>query len=155
MNSLPVLAVLALVLYRQTRARRVFAPSAHILALIMIAIGLLSGGVVDPRHTGLSVVLLVVETVSAVVLGVVRALTVRIWWDETGRAWFKGTRWTMLGWLASILVRFGLLGVGHVLGVAAAPTTFLLFVGLTFGAQSVVVAQRARALHAPAVLVAA
>ncbi|GLW06861.1 hypothetical protein Misp01_19910 [Microtetraspora sp. NBRC 13810] len=152
-NIVLVLAAVVFVLYRQMRVRTVNAPGMRVVALAMIAIGLTSGGVIDPAHVALSVVLLAVECVAAVGFGAVRAATIRIWRDEAGVLWSQGTAWTLAGWAGSFLTRLALLGVAHVLGLVTAPTSILLFVGMTIGAQALLVARRARALPARAVRV--
>ncbi|WP_406313844.1 hypothetical protein OHA77_36865 [Streptosporangium sp. NBC_01639] len=143
----------AYVLYRQMKTRVATGYGLRLLALFMIAIGLLSGGLVDPRHLALSLALLAVEVACAVAFGFLRASTVRIWRDEAGVLWSKGTGRTLLGWLASLLTRVALLGAGYALGLVSVPTALLVFMGLTVGVQSFSVARRARALpSSPAVL---
>ncbi|MEV6864221.1 hypothetical protein AB0M44_24840 [Streptosporangium subroseum] len=136
------------VLYRQMKTRIATGYGLRYTAIAMIAIGLLSGGLVDPHNLALSVTLLVVEAALAVAFGIVRAATVRVWRDETGVPWSRATGWTLVGWLASLATRFALLGTGPLLGLdlAFTPTALLVFVGLTIGAQSLFVARRAHAL---------
>ncbi|MET8162605.1 hypothetical protein ABZT47_40160 [Sphaerisporangium sp. NPDC005289] len=141
-----VVLVVALVVYRQMRTRMVKAHGLHYFAMIMIVVGLVSGGLVTATNLALSVAMLVVELASAVAFGFVRARTMVVWRDENGLAWCKGTAWTLLGWLASALTRVALLAAGHALGLVEAPTALLFFMGVTIGCQEFLVARRARTM---------
>ncbi|MFF0311696.1 hypothetical protein ACFYSC_30025 [Streptosporangium sp. NPDC004379] len=141
-----IVLVIAFVLYRQMMTRVATRTGLLWLALFMMVAGAASGGLVDPRRLPLSLLLLAVDVACAVAFGVLRASTVRVWRDGKGTPWSKGTRWTLLGWLASAVARVALLGAGHALGLASAPTAILFFMGVTIGVQSLLVARRARAL---------
>ncbi|WP_214415302.1 hypothetical protein [Sphaerisporangium fuscum] len=148
---LAVLAVIAFVVYRQFKTRQATGYGLRYFALAMIVAGLASGGLVVKENLLLGVALLAVELVVAVGFGVLRARTVRVWRDEDGVLWSRGTGWTMLGWLASVLARVGIYAVGQALGLPQPPTTMLVFMGVTVGTQAFVVARRARALPATVV----
>ncbi|MET8146666.1 hypothetical protein ABZU32_40725 [Sphaerisporangium sp. NPDC005288] len=141
-----VVLVVALVVYRQMRTRTVKAHGLHYFASIMIVVGLVSGGLVTTANLAPSVAMLVVELASAVAFGFVRARTIVVWRDGNGLAWCRGTPWTLLGWLASVLTRVALLAAGHALGLVEAPTALLFFMGVTIGFQEFLVARRARAV---------
>ncbi|WP_433238767.1 hypothetical protein ACQPYK_31385 [Streptosporangium sp. CA-135522] len=149
-TAVVALALIALVLYRQMKTRIATGYGLRYLALALVTVGLLSGGLLDMRHLALSAALLLVEVASAVAFGAVRARTVRVWRDDAGVPWSRGTGWTLLGWLASLAARAALFGAGYALGLTSAPTAVLFFAGLTVGAQSLFVARRARALPTPA-----
>ncbi|MFF4617254.1 hypothetical protein [Nonomuraea jabiensis] len=142
------LALLAVVfvVYRQMKTRPTAKRGILYTATAMIVVGIASGGAIDPRHLALSLSLFLVEAVIAVALGVWRATTVRVWLDDSGVSWSKATAWTMLVWLASIAIRVGLYLAGGALGLELSTGGILLFIGLTIGAQSYVVARRGRAL---------
>ncbi|MBF8192293.1 hypothetical protein ITP53_42750 [Nonomuraea sp. K274] len=144
--SLLILLVTAFVIYRQLRVRPTAGSAVLYTAAIMIGIGVVSGGLIDDRHLAVSVAMLLVEAGSAVALGAWRAATVRVWMDDSGVTWSKATGWTMLVWLASIASRVGLYFAGDYLGLTLSTGGILLFVGLTLGAQSYLVARRGRAL---------
>jgi hypothetical protein len=84
--------------------------------------------------------------VGAVLLGAVRALTVRIW---TSNNWVvrQGTWLTMGLWAASLGLHF-ISGVGakHVDAGSLEATSFLLYLGMTYGVQNAVVHRRATPL---------
>ncbi|MFG1702418.1 hypothetical protein ACFLIM_04415 [Nonomuraea sp. M3C6] len=144
--SVLVLLAVAFVIYRQLQARPTGRTAIFYIAGGMIVVGLVSGGLIDPGHVALSVIILLVEAVAAVALGVWRASTVRLWLDDSGAPWSKATGWTLLAWLAAIAVRLGLYFAGNALGLTPSTGGILLFVGLTVGAQSYLVARRGRAL---------
>ncbi|MGI5485919.1 hypothetical protein [Microtetraspora malaysiensis] len=139
-------AVVLFVVYRQMMTRRIERRGILVFAGVMMLVGLAGGGVVDTRHPALGVLMLVVELAVAVGFGFLRAATVRVWRDEAGMTWSRGTGWTAAAWLASLTSRVALFGAGYGLGLAPAPTSVLLFVGLTIAVQSVAVTLRARPL---------
>ncbi|WP_067129827.1 hypothetical protein [Microtetraspora malaysiensis] len=139
-------AVVLFVVYRQMMTRRTERRGLFVFAGVMMLVGLAGGGVVDIRHPALGVLMLIVELAVAVGFGFLRAATVRVWRDEAGVTWSRGTCWTAAAWLASLASRVALLGAGYALGLSPAPTSVLLFVGLTIAVQSVVVTLRARTL---------
>ncbi|MFC5825426.1 hypothetical protein [Nonomuraea insulae] len=144
--SLLVLLAVVFVVYRQMRTRQTEGMGNLITAAAMVVLGLASGGLFDTGHLALSVTLFAVEVVAAVALGVWRARTVRVWLDGSGVAWSKATGWTLLAWLASMATRVALYFAGAALGLTAATSSVLLFLGLTIGIQSYLVAGRGRAL---------
>jgi hypothetical protein len=144
--SLLVLLAVAFVLYRQLRTRPAEGTSALYAAAAMVVLGLVTGGLFDPEHLALSVTLLAVEAVAALALGVWRARTVRVWVDSAGVSWSKATGWTLLAWLASMATRAGLYFAGAAAGLTVSAGSILLFLGLTIGIQSYLVARRGRAL---------
>ncbi|SDG95538.1 hypothetical protein [Nonomuraea jiangxiensis] len=144
--SLLVLLAIAFVIYRQLQARPTGRPVILITSGVMIVAGLVLGGLFDSRHVAVSVALLLVEAAASVALGMWRASTVRVWLDGSGVAWSKATGWTLVGWLASIATRLVLLYAGNLLGLSPSTGGILLFVGITIGVQSYLVARRGRAL---------
>ncbi|MEV5324894.1 hypothetical protein AB0K67_12125 [Nonomuraea sp. NPDC052634] len=150
MNSavtpLLIVLVLAYAIYRQFKTRPADRSAVLYISLALIVFGLVSGGVLDSDYLGPSVFMLAIEVVTAVGLGVLRAMTVRIWADAKGVAWSKGTGWTLLAWLASIAVRVAEQFAGSAMGLTVAAGGIMVFVGLTLATQSLVVSSRGRAL---------
>ncbi|MEU6407527.1 hypothetical protein [Microbispora sp. NPDC046933] len=140
------LAVLAFVIYRQMTPRPVARPVGLFIAALMILGGLGGGALVDPRHTALSLAVLVAELLVAAGLGVLRAMTTRVWRDRNGVAWSQGGVVTLIAWVGSIAVRVAMIALTSLLGLASSQTSVLLFVGVTLGVQFLVVARRAKAL---------
>ncbi|MEU6425804.1 hypothetical protein ABZ860_07865 [Microbispora sp. NPDC046973] len=140
------LAVVAFVIYRQMTPRPVARPVGLIIAAVMVVAGFGGGGLVDPRHTALSLAVLVAELLVAAGLGVVRAMTTRVWRDRHGVAWSQGGVTTLIAWVGSIAVRVAMIALTSLLGLASSQSSVLLFVGVTLGVQFLVVARRASAL---------
>jgi hypothetical protein len=145
-NALLALAVLALVLYRQLRARPLDERRAYAVPLVLAVVALAQGGLIDKVHPALSVVLLAVEAVAAVGLGVMRAVTVRVWREGDGTLWRRGTAWTLAAWVVSIAVRAAFIGAGSAAGVTFATGGVLLFLSASLLVQNLVVSVRARRL---------
>ncbi|MBP2704785.1 hypothetical protein JOL79_13275 [Microbispora sp. RL4-1S] len=150
-NVVLIVAAVAFVIYRQTATRPTERRGALYVCAAMVLYSIAGGGLVDPRHTALSVGLLAAELILAVALGAVRALTVRVWRDETGVAWARGTAWTFAAWAGSIAARVVLYALGQAAGVNQPTNALFFFVGITLGTQALLVARRGRALPAPAV----
>ncbi|HZE40583.1 MAG TPA: hypothetical protein VE172_17410 [Stackebrandtia sp.] len=137
------LIVVGLIIYRQLQPRRVNNPTMYYIAGFMILLGITSGGLVDPHHLGLSIVLLVIELVMAAALGMARAASVKLWTDDKGVAWSRGTWRTAVMWLVSMATRIVMLLTGEfVWHVHTSSQSVLIFVGLTIGVQGLVVARR-------------
>ncbi|MDL4775126.1 MULTISPECIES: hypothetical protein [Thermomonosporaceae] len=145
-SVLLAIAVLALVLYRQLRTRRLDEGRLYVLPVFLGVVGLFQGSLVDKVHPALSIGLLAVEAVAALALGGLRAVTVRIWRDERGVLWKRGNGWTAGAWLLSIAVRAGMIGAGYAAGIVPGAGGVLLFLGLTLLAQNLLVGWRARRL---------
>lgn len=140
------LVVVAFVIYRQMRPRPVARPVGLIIAAVMILVGLSGGGLVDAGHASLSIAVLVAELLVAAGLGVLRAMTTRVWRDQHGVAWSQGGVPTLIAWVGSIAVRVAMMALTSFLGLASSQSSVLLFVGVTLGVQFLVVARRANAL---------
>lgn len=149
--ALMSVAVVVFVVYRQMMTRPTERRGILYFSGLMILAGLSGGGLVDTRHLALGALMLIAELAFAVGFGMLRASTVRVWRDPAGTAWSKGTGWTLVAWLASLASRIALFGAGYALGLASAPMTVLLFVGVTIAVQSLLVTRRGRALPGIAV----
>ncbi|MEV0345374.1 hypothetical protein AB0H88_06390 [Nonomuraea sp. NPDC050680] len=146
LSALLIPAVVVFVVYRQMMTRPTARNGIVYVSAALVALGLLTGGLVDGGHLALSLALVAVEAIAAVVFGAVRAATVRVWMDEAGVTWSKATPLTLLAWLASVASRVGLYFAGTALGLTVSTSGILFFIGLTIGAQALLVARRGRAL---------
>jgi hypothetical protein len=145
--------LLVLVLLRQVAVRPVPRVLRLGLPVFIAVIGLfeLVGYTNGHHHIGGSAWAWVLGTllIGALGLGVVRGLTVRIW---TAGNWVlrQGTAVTMVLWLVSLAVHFA----GDAFGAQAhdgsglVAASFLLYLGLTLGAQTAMVHRRAQPLWA-------
>ncbi len=145
------LFLVAFVAYRQMMTRPTARRGVLILGFGLMVIGFANGGVVDTRHPVLSVAVVAVELACAVAFGALRASTMRVWRDEAGVTWSRGTGWTLLAWFVSIVSRLLLFAAGSALGLVSRPTAVLVFAGLTIAVQSVLVARRGLAMSGTSV----
>ncbi|NVI87897.1 DUF1453 domain-containing protein [Actinomadura sp. BRA 177] len=145
-NVLLGLAVLALVLYRQLRTRSVDERRMYTVPLVLAVVAVAQGGLIDSGHLAPSLGLFAGEAVAAVGLGVLRAVTVRLWREHDGTLWRRGTGWTLAAWLVSVAIRAAFVGAGYAAGIKPAAGGVLLFLAVTLLVQSLVVGRRARRL---------
>lgn len=151
-DILVAVAVVALVLVRQLRPRRVTeGRSWWILPAVLVYFGLKQGGVLDPRHEAASAGLLAAEMVIGAGMGAVWAFTTRIWRDESGTAWMKGTKATAAAWAGGITLRVGLAALAAATGVHEGKGALMLSLAVTLLIRKAVVAWRISG-RAPAAL---
>ncbi|MBO3751275.1 hypothetical protein J5X84_34820 [Streptosporangiaceae bacterium NEAU-GS5] len=137
------LAALAFSIYRQMRPTPVVADKALLLPAVLIVLGVVQGGLTE----GGSVALLTLELAAAVVSGVVRGATMRLWRDASGALWRQGTIWTAVAWILSIAIRIGLVLLSHPAGAHAVSTaSILIFLGLSLATQTAWVAYRSASI---------
>ncbi|WP_157407504.1 DUF1453 domain-containing protein [Actinomadura atramentaria] len=148
-NVLLALVAVVLVLRRQLAVRPIDERSAFTLPLVLGVIGLVSGGLVDRAHPAVSGGLLAAGLAVAVGSGVVRAFTVRVWLDDAGAPWRRGTAWTVVTWLVTVALRAGLIAVGYASGLHEGGGV-LLFLAVSLIVQGLLVGYRARNLRAGA-----
>ncbi|MFJ1648388.1 DUF1453 domain-containing protein [Streptomyces sp. NPDC088258] len=118
-DLLAVVAVIALILARQFKARRIATEGRKwlVVPIVLMVTSLRGPGPLDPHHPVTAALLIAVELVVGVLMGVGWAWTSRIWADRDGTVWSRGTRATAAVWAGGIAVRLGLMGVGVLLGV--------------------------------------
>jgi hypothetical protein len=143
------LAVLALLIYRQMAARPVNAAALRLIAILVI-IGLiqtyqfLSKGHDHP----LTFAALGGSLVLAAIFGVLRAGTVRVWFQD-GQAWSQGNWLTATLWIASLAAHLGYdILVAHGSGIRGlGVATIVLYLAISLGFQRVIVLQRAHQMQ--------
>jgi hypothetical protein len=98
------------------------------------------------------VVLLLVDLVLLLVLGAARGSSVSVT-EKDGSAFQKGTKWTLVLWIATIAARVAMIFADHALGMSPtlANASFAVMLGVTLGAQNWVIFERARRLGVPVV----
>jgi len=139
-------------LYILSRQRRI-RPVPRLLSLrfpiVVGVIGLIDLlGYADAHHPSHDDYLWVLATlvVGGVLVGAVRAFTVKIW---TSNNWVvrQGTGLTMALWVVSLALHFlGGIGAQHAGAGNLEASSFLLYLGLTYGVQNFVVHRRAAPL---------
>lgn len=154
--GLVVFALVVVILVRRFSTRRLGSETKMLvvpLAIVVVAVG--QGDLVDHRHVLLSEVMLVLGVLLAAGLGAGLGYSLRIWTEADGTRWSKGTKWTVLLLLATLLVRAGLIAAGFALGSPAGMGAILLFLAAWLAAQNGVVYWRSRSLTAANASVAA
>jgi hypothetical protein len=140
-NIVITAAILIWVIYQQLRARPLRQRSR--VGLILTLIGLIetvqfaSKNHVHFRDIGLVIASIVIGAA----LAVWRAYTVRIWRDQTGAILRQGYWLTALLWLVSIAQHLALDSQTH---NGLAGVTLLLYLGISFALQRLVMLNRAR-----------
>jgi hypothetical protein len=135
------------ILNRQRRIRPVPRTLGLRFPVVIGVIGLINLlGYADTNHPSHGAYLWVLATlaVGALLLGAIRAFTVRIW---TSNDWVvrQGTGLTMALWVVSLALHF-ISGVGGHDVANLEASSFLLYLGLTYGVQNYVVHRRATPL---------
>lgn len=132
-------AVLAYVLYQQRQIRPL--RTKLLLPLVLAVFGVsnvLSDLKGHPLTSGQAAVIVALLLVDAIGLGTLRAFTVRLWRHD-GQV-FRQVRWVTVGlWLVGVGVHEAALVATHI-----DAASLLLYVGLTLGAQRLVLDARAR-----------
>jgi hypothetical protein len=145
------IAVAALLIYRQLVARPV-AASALRLMVILGVIGLVELVAFFQKHHGgaWTIAALGGSLVLALVFGVLRAWTTRIWLKD-GVPWTQGNWVTALLWLAAIGAHLGYDALlDHYHGtVGLGDATLVLYLAISLGAQRLIVQHRANRLLPP------
>jgi hypothetical protein len=149
------IAVLALVIYRQLAVRRVRENYRLVIILAIIGILELSNFLSANGHSisgGKITVALVGSAILAAVMGLVRALTVKIWRGDDGQLLRRGTWLTGVLWVVAIALHLGfdalVAGGFTTKGPNIGNATIVLYLAVTFGAQQVVLLRRADQQHA-------
>jgi hypothetical protein len=135
------LAILAFILYRQCVVRPL--RTTLVLPIVLIVLGL--GGLIGATHgqpmTSREIgILAALLGGDAVVLGALRARTVRLW-REGGVIFRQGTWFTVALWLAGVGIHEAVVAAAHL-----SPASLDLYIGLTLAAQRLVLDARARRL---------
>lgn len=135
------LAIFGYILYRTRQVRVVRARLALPVVLTIAGLGGLTGATraapMTAAQTGILAALLVFDAVG---LGVVRAMTARLW--REGEAVLSQGRWvTVALWLAGFAIHAGVDAAAHINSASQ-----LLYIGITLGAQRLVLTARARRL---------
>ena len=145
-NVIVIIAVVGYVIARQFQARR-FSGNARkmlILPAVLAVMALDSHNLLDAHHRTVSAALLVVGVVLEVGMGTVWGFTTRIWRDQNGDIWAKGTKATAFAWIGMLLIRVALIALGSALGVALNESGILLSLAALLLVRSAVVTWRAR-----------
>src|SRR4051794_36265631 len=142
-------AILIFVVGRRLAGEPLKAGRVTVFPLVIAVVGLYQISQLSNLSTT-DLGLIGLEAVVAVVLGLLRGSTIKVFVRD-GHLWQKYS-WTTIGlWFGSILLRFGMTSGAVLLGADrnVMQTAVLLTLGLTFAGEGAVIALRARTLGAP------
>ncbi|MGW2743683.1 DUF1453 domain-containing protein [Streptomyces sp. NPDC001450] len=146
-NVLMIVAVVAVVLVRQFRARAIDTDRRWwLLPVILAVVALREPGILDAHHRAESAVLLAVEVLIGLATGAGWAWTTRIWTASDGVVWSKSTKASVMVWLVGIALRVGVFVLGSAFGVHQDSSALMLGLAGTLLVRAGVLAWRAQSL---------
>ncbi|MET7452361.1 DUF1453 domain-containing protein [Streptomyces sp. NPDC005574] len=155
-NTLVIVAVVALVIVRQFRTTRLDSGRRWwLVPTVLAVIALREPGVLDAHHPVASALLLGAELLIGLVTGVGWAWTSRIWAEADGGVWTRSTGSSVAVWAVGIALRVALFALGAVLGIHQHTSALLLALAGTLLVRSGIMVWRARSLERPAEAAAA
>ncbi|MFJ9815306.1 DUF1453 domain-containing protein [Streptomyces sp. NPDC101151] len=146
-NALVIVAVIAIVIGRQFRARAIDTDRRWwLLPAILAVVALREPGILDAHHRTESAVLLAVEVLIGLATGAGWAWTTRIWTAPDGVVWTKSTKASVFVWLGGIALRVGIFAVGAVSGVHQDSSALMLGLAGTLLVRAGILTWRAQAI---------
>lgn len=146
-NALLIVAVVVLVIVRQSRAQVISTDRRWWLVPVVLAVlALREPGTLDVHHRTASVLLLAVELLIGLVTGAGWAWTSRMWREPDGTVWSRGTKASVAVWVLGITLRAGLFGLGVLLGVHQDSSALLLALAGTLLVRSGILLWRAQSV---------
>jgi hypothetical protein len=117
-----------------------------VLPLVLAVLGL-NNLINQPPRMSAAITSLVASLAIAVVFGLARGLSMRVW-EDAGSVMRQGTPLTAALWIIAILLRIGIGAIARRAGVAQSVTfgELPLFLGVTLAAQNLVIWKRAQAI---------
>ncbi|MFJ9634320.1 DUF1453 domain-containing protein [Streptomyces sp. NPDC101175] len=150
-NTLVIVAVAALVITRQFRARRIDTDRRWwLLPVIFAVVALREPGVLDPHHHTASALLLAVELLIGLATGAGWAWTTRVWAETDGSVWSRSTKASEGVWIVGIALRVGLFALGALIGVHQDSSALMLGLAATLLVRSGVLIWRAQSVDGAA-----
>lgn len=139
-------ALVLFIVYRQLSRQALEGRRLVVLPLVLAVLGLYNLSH-KPPSTGAALTALVISLVSAVMLGLARGASMRVW-QESATILRQGVALTLALWILSFAVRLGIGALAQRAGVAQSVTLgeLPLFLGVTLAAQNGVIWQRAQTL---------
>ncbi|QCX79589.1 hypothetical protein C9F11_29990 [Streptomyces sp. YIM 121038] len=120
-------AVIALVVIRQMKPQRLTdARRWWLVPAVLTYCGLTESGLIDPGHRAESLALLSGEVLIGLLMGIAWARTSHVWAEQDGSVWSRGTKATAVVWVVGIASRFGLMGIGLLIGIHQGTGALLL-----------------------------
>jgi hypothetical protein len=147
-NALVIVAVVALVVVRQFRPRRIDTERRWwLLPVILAVVAVREPHIVDAHHHTVSIALLCVDLLTGLATGAAWAWTTRIWVASDGAVWSRSTKASGAVWAVGIGLRAGLFALGAALGVQQDSSALLLALAATLLVRSGTLAWRAQLLR--------
>ncbi|MET7482019.1 DUF1453 domain-containing protein [Streptomyces sp. NPDC005538] len=144
-NTLVIVAVVAVVIVRQFGARRIGTDRRWwLLPVILAVVALREPGILDAHHRTASALLLGVEVVIGLATGAGWAWTTRLWAEADGSVWSKSTKASAGVWIVGIALRAGLFALGAAVGVHQDSSALMLGLAATLLVRSGVLVWRAQ-----------
>ncbi|ANP49949.1 hypothetical protein J2Z21_001384 [Streptomyces griseochromogenes] len=144
-NVLVTVAVVAIVIVRQFRARAIDTDRRWwLLPVILGVVALREPGILDAHHRVESAALLAVEMLIGLATGAGWAWTTRIWTAPDGVVWTKSTKASVGVWAAGIAFRLGVFALGTVIGVHQDSSALMLGLAGTLLVRAGILAWRAQ-----------
>ncbi|GGJ05339.1 DUF1453 family protein [Streptomyces brasiliensis] len=148
-NALVIVAVVALVIVRQFRARAIGTDRRWwIVPVILAVVALREPGLLDAHHRTESALLLAAELLIGLATGAGWAWTTRVWVEPDGVVWTKSTKSSVVVWIIGIALRVGVFGFGATTGVHQDSSALLLALAATLLVRSGILLWRAQSLTA-------
>ncbi|MFF8731155.1 DUF1453 domain-containing protein [Streptomyces sp. NPDC015171] len=149
-NALVIVAVVAIVIARQFRARAINTDRRWwLLPVILAVVALREPGVLDAHHRAESGALLAVELLIGLATGVGWGWTTRIWTAPDGVLWTKSTKASIAVWGVGIALRAGVFALGAALGLHQDSSALMLGLAGTLLVRGGILVWRAQSLGAP------
>ncbi|KOV69119.1 hypothetical protein [Streptomyces sp. MMG1121] len=146
-NALMIVAVVAIVIVRQFRARPINTDRRWWLVPVVLAVvALREPGLLDAHHRAESATLLAVELLIGLAIGAGWAWTTRVWTAQDGVVWTKSTKASGAVWAVGIALRIGVYALGSVLGLHQDSSALMLGLAGTLLVRSGFLVYRAKAV---------
>ncbi|MEV5147229.1 DUF1453 domain-containing protein [Streptomyces sp. NPDC052727] len=143
-NALVTVAVVAIVIARQFRARAIDTDRRWwLLPVILAVVSLREPGILDAHHRAESAGLLVVELFIGLVTGVGWGWTTRVWTAPDGVVWTKSSKASGAVWIVGIALRVGVFALGSAFGVHQDSSALMLGLAGTLLVRGGILAWRA------------
>lgn len=143
-DAVVLVAVVALVLVRQFRPRRISEDRRWwLVPAVLVFVALRQHGLVDVHHRTGSVLLMAVELLTGLAMGAGWAWTTTVWTEADGSAWARGTKATAAVWVLGLGVRLGVVGIAALAGVRLGTGALLLALAASLLVRSGVLVWRA------------
>jgi hypothetical protein len=148
-NALVIVAVAAIVIARQFRARAINTDRRWwLLPLILAVVALREPGILDAHHRTESAALLAVELLIGLGTGAGWAWTTRIWTAPDGVVWTKSTKASIGVWVGGIALRIAVFAIGSALGLHQDSSAVMLGLAGTLLVRGGILVWRAQSLGA-------